>query len=105
MTSFPKQKRVVNQKVLDEARRQPCRCCNSPGADPHHVTSRKAGGGDTHDNVIPLCRKHHVMWHKEGVGRMYDKFQGVRDWLWIMRRTDVVDKIKRITNVSSKGTK
>lgn len=104
MTSVPKEKRIVNEKVLAEARRQPCRCCDRQGSDPHHVTSVKAGGGDTHDNVMPLCREHHVMWHKEGPGRMYEKFQGVRDWLWIMQRHDVVEKLRRVNGLDKTKT-
>lgn len=42
-------------------------------SDPHHVRSRGAGGSDI-DNVIPLCRRHHQMFHQEGLPRMEDKY-------------------------------
>lgn len=31
------------------------------GLDPHHIVKRSASGGDTAENVITLCRKHHDM--------------------------------------------
>ncbi len=37
-----------------------CRnCFNSNGLDPHHVIYRSAGGKDTADNLLTLCRKCH----------------------------------------------
>ncbi len=37
-----------------------CRHCNnSNGLDPHHVKFASAGGTDTLDNLIALCRKCH----------------------------------------------
>ncbi len=33
--------------------------------DPHHVTTRGAGGGD--ETCIPLCRGHHIEIHAIGV--------------------------------------
>lgn len=104
MKNLQKPKRIVDESVLENARRQPCRCCNRKGVDPHHVTSVGAMGDDTYDNVIPLCREHHVMWHKEGLGAMYRKFQGVRDWLWIMQRHDVVEKLRRVNGFDKTKT-
>ena len=48
---------------------QPCVACRSIGirprpADPHHVQTKGAGGGD--DQVAPLCREHHAMCHRIG---------------------------------------
>ena len=31
----------------------------STGLDPHHIHSKGAGGGDTKENLITLCREHH----------------------------------------------
>lgn len=31
--------------------------------DPHHIKTRGSGGGDTDENVIGLCRKHHDAAH------------------------------------------
>ena len=31
----------------------------SGGLDPHHIKTKGSGGGDTKENLITLCRKHH----------------------------------------------
>lgn len=37
-----------------------CRSCNNRnGLDPHHVIFQSAGGSDTLDNLLALCRKCH----------------------------------------------
>ncbi len=47
------------------ARRMPCCACQAaPPSDPHHVTSRGAGGTDR--DVIALCRNCHRRFHSEG---------------------------------------
>ena len=33
--------------------------CIFPGLDPHHITTRGAGGEDELENIISLCRHHH----------------------------------------------
>ena len=41
------------------------RGCTRPPAtcDAHHVTHRADGGDTTLDNLVLLCRRHHVLWH------------------------------------------
>lgn len=41
----------------------------TPGYDVHHITSKGAGGGDTKENLICLCRKHHNMTHGAQITR------------------------------------
>lgn len=31
--------------------------------DAHHLTRRADGGPTTLDNLVLLCRRHHVLWH------------------------------------------
>ncbi len=40
--------------------------CNRPPAfcDVHHLRAREDGGPTTLDNLVLLCRRHHVMWHE-----------------------------------------
>jgi hypothetical protein len=40
--------------------------CNRPPAfcDVHHLISREDGGPTSLDNLVLLCRRHHVMWHQ-----------------------------------------
>ena len=42
------------------------RGCTRPPAftDVHHLRHREDGGASTMDNMVLLCRRHHVMWHK-----------------------------------------
>jgi hypothetical protein len=42
------------------------RGCNRPPAfcDVHHLRAREDGGPTTLDNLVLLCRRHHVMWHE-----------------------------------------
>jgi hypothetical protein len=42
------------------------RGCTRPPAmcDAHHVRSRADGGPTTMDNLVLLCRRHHVLWHQ-----------------------------------------
>lgn len=48
------------------------RCCVAKGCsrppafcDVHHLRSREDGGATTIDNLVLLCRRHHVMWHRQ----------------------------------------
>lgn len=42
------------------------RGCSRPPAscDAHHLIARADGGPTTLDNLVLLCRRHHVMWHQ-----------------------------------------
>jgi hypothetical protein len=51
------------------------RCCTSKGCsrpaafcDVHHLWARADGGPTTVDNLVLLCRRHHVMWHRQQLG-------------------------------------
>lgn len=63
-------------------------------SDPHHVTSRGAGGGDTADNVMPLCRKHHSEWDEPFKSPSYviHTYPRVKDWLQLAQRQDILDR-------------
>jgi hypothetical protein len=48
------------------------RCCTAKGCstppafcDVHHLVARADGGPTTPDNLALLCRRHHVMWHRQ----------------------------------------
>lgn len=60
-----KPKRIQNRKALDEVKHYPCLVCRAP-SDPCHIKSRGAGGDDTLDNLIQLCRRHHSEQHQTG---------------------------------------
>jgi hypothetical protein len=77
-----------------------CLVCNKQ-ADKHHVSARGMGGRktrtrDTHDNLMPLCRQHHVQWHQEGIGKMISKFPVLKLWLEENKRDDILARANRI---------
>ena len=43
--------------------------CTRPPAftDVHHLVHREDGGATALDNLVLLCRRHHVLWHKEQI--------------------------------------
>jgi len=56
------------QRIALAARDGGCvaRGCTRPPAfcDAHHLLHREDGGDTTLDNLVLLCRRHHVMWHQ-----------------------------------------
>lgn len=94
----PKQRKtrpVRDKSLLETVRTLPCLGCMRTPSDAHHVTTVGAGGGDTVDNVMPLCRDHHQEWHRRGGGYMADKYGAVWNWLVLASREDVLKKAKR----------
>ncbi len=45
----------------------PCECCQKKAVDIHHIKYKSRGGGDTIDNLMALCRKHHEQAHAEKI--------------------------------------
>lgn len=90
-----KPERTVNAELLETVRNLPCMACaNSDplGAyeaihdhgircHPHHIITRKAGGNDVAENLLPLCFEHHREVHRIGLASFADKYKTVRDWL------------------------
>jgi hypothetical protein len=51
------------------------RCCTAKGCtrppafcDVHHLRALADGGATDIDNLVLLCRRHHVMWHRQQLG-------------------------------------
>ena len=70
MAACPKPSRTVDEDAIEKTRnfgvciyglvaKDGC----SGGLDVHHIKTRGSGGGDTGDNLILLCRKHHQEAH------------------------------------------
>jgi hypothetical protein len=65
----------VNESITAAQRRAVAardRCCVTKGCtrppafcDVHHLRARADGGSTTVDNLVLLCRRHHVMWHRD----------------------------------------
>jgi hypothetical protein len=66
-------------------------------SDPHHLIRRSAGGPDTDENLIALCRGHHtgnLGWHT------------LRPWPWYRRFRDRLSaedyaKVERVLNLAA----
>lgn len=63
--AMSKVKRRVDETALDATRLNPCVVCGNK-SDAAHIKSRGAGGDDTGDNLISLCRVHHSLQHHMG---------------------------------------
>jgi len=86
-----KPKRTVNKDLLKNITKLPCLICKkNPPSDPHHMTTRGAGGGDTIGNVIPLCRPHHQEFHSLGRKRFMYKYDAIQKWAEEMLREDLL---------------
>ena len=91
---FAKPERVVDRKLL----RLYCTlhwacevqgCKRRPCPEPHHLRSRKMGRDDRHENLLRLCRPHHIEWHTLGGRAWFLKYHDVLD-------TEAIEKIARV---------
>lgn len=48
--------------------------CFEKPVDVHHMKTTKSGGSDNLDNLMPLCRKHHVEFHTMGIRTWWGKY-------------------------------
>lgn len=95
--NLAKKKRVVDEELLETVRGLPCLCCfpvENYESHAHHVTTRGAGGGDTWDNVMPLCRIHHNEWHLNP-GKAITNYPVLETWLTMANRQDVLRRYKK----------
>jgi transposase-like protein len=70
---MPDPHRTTDEDYLEWVRQQKCAVClSAPPNDPHHLTSKGAGGSDR--TAIPLCRDCHRRYHDLG----HDAFQSHR---------------------------
>jgi len=62
-----KVKSYRNRAYLDWVKTLPCKICDAPADDPHHVIAEKMGGMGTKASdlaVLPVCRFCHNAIHK-----------------------------------------
>jgi hypothetical protein len=86
-------KKVSNKKYLKEVSEMPCLLCGIyPCKNPHHITTRGAGGGDERENIAPLCTRHHREIHDVGIFSFIDKYKSFLLWLIRNNRTDIISK-------------
>ena len=59
----PKNKRIINKKLLKE-KNGFCELCGKPGqTEKHHIKTKGSGGNDTKENLIEVCRICHTKIH------------------------------------------
>lgn len=59
----PKNKRIVNKKLLKD-KKGICQICGKSGqTEKHHIKTKGSGGNDTEENLIEVCRKCHRLIH------------------------------------------
>lgn len=94
---FEKPLRIQDEELLSTVRTLPCLACLAPPpSHAHHVTTRKAGGSDVAENVMPLCPLHHSAWH-QNPGHFIREHGGVRAWLELAHRFDILDRFCKET--------
>jgi Putative HNHc nuclease len=76
-----KKKRVQDESVKSFYRGKNCVICGAHGSDPCHIKSVGSGGDDTHDNIVNLCRAHHIEQHSIGFFKMCEKYPFFRQIL------------------------
>lgn len=60
---LPKNKRVVNKKLLKD-KKGVCEICGKKGStEKHHKKTKGSGGNDTEENLIEVCRICHTKLH------------------------------------------
>ena len=72
------------REFLNWVSRRPCCVCGGGTfhdetgetlSDPHHIRARGRGKGVPDlGNVVPLCRRHHNLFHTLGLPRFQDRF-------------------------------
>lgn len=65
-----------------------CNVCGSPYIEMHHIKFRSQGGRGGYRNLIPLCKKHHMLAHKDR--QFSEKLRSEREkrfgkWYWADR--------------------
>lgn len=69
--AFPKKARKKDKKAIKNKRGR-CEWCHKVGiTDMHHIKTRGAGGADTPDNLIELCRVCHTLAHSGSIKQQW----------------------------------
>jgi len=74
-----------------------CMVCGKTNVDRCHIKTKGSGGGDDEQNIILLCREHHVEQHKIGIITFIEKHPDVKTYVeqngW---QIDNVNSFKRL---------
>lgn len=92
-----KKKRIEDLALISFVKTLRCVSCGRDGGDAHHMTTVKAGGDDVVDNLMPLCRGCHSMVHQVGYGRAIEQRPGIKMWLELADRQDILLRVARLS--------
>lgn len=84
--ALPKNRRTVDLRAIEEARRSHCQfpgCRSTWGKQVHHIKSRGAGGPDEPWNMIDLCCVHHDA---------AQQYKIPKSELFSIKRQDLIDR-------------
>ena len=90
-------KKIIRDKGLYREYGEEHYQCEVPGCSeegwlgPHHIVFRSQGGGDTLDNLIQLCRRHHEWAHGEHSRKARKFFQTIKSQLIYRASTEAED--------------
>lgn len=80
---FLKKLRIKNLMLLRKIKKTPCVACWKKPVDPAHIQTRGSGGDDVEENLMALCRLHHIEQHQIGWFKMKNRYIGVDHELFL----------------------
>lgn len=102
MAYLEKKKRIKDEEVLALYRLMKCaihgrmKCYGRIAG--HHIKTRATGGGDVHENLIPLCAGHHTI-NTDSIHQLGPRLFLDRHWVFM----DDLDLLKIKNYVESRG--
>lgn len=81
MNKLSKSNRKQDKEVLESFYEKSCLVCGKFGCDPAHIKTKGSGGDDEKNNLMPLCRIHHIEQHKIGIVTFIKKYQSVYSYV------------------------
>ena len=72
---YPKNKRVVDKKILKDKNGKWAICGKTGQTEKHHIKTKGSGGDDLPQNLIEVCRKCHRLIH-DGKIKLKEKTNG-----------------------------
>ena len=79
---YTKAREIFLNDLYEQLRNYPCVICNKiDNSGVHHIKTRKNLGPDTQENLLPVCRIHHIDIHSKGLQTLSEVYPKLRNWL------------------------